>query len=165
MNPKRPPLLPHERWIRAGIVGAVFFMVGLSAWLGPSNWPPRFPCGFRSLTGLPCLFCGGSRAAGAVMRGDFVGGFEWNSLAMVLFAGVGLTVIVLGGEALSGRRIFDWMGAGVFLRQWIAVLVLGLLLWWGFHVFRELVAEDARLIDAGNPVAGSMRRALRGGEL
>ncbi|MDX2080542.1 MAG: DUF2752 domain-containing protein [Terrimicrobiaceae bacterium] len=164
MTSKRPPLLGYERWIRAGIVGAVLLVGGLSAWLGPTNWPPRLPCGFRSLTGLPCLFCGGSRAAAAVMHGDIAGAFEWNAFAMFLFAALGIVVVLLAGEALTGGRLFPWQAAGGFLRGVIPVIVLGLVVWWGFHVFRGLIADHAELVDAGHPIGGALRRAVRSDE-
>lgn len=37
-------------------------------------------CWFRRLTGISCPGCGGTRAAGALLRGDIAGAFRYNLL-------------------------------------------------------------------------------------
>ena len=41
------------------------------------------PCPFRSLTGIPCLTCGGTRAMIAFARFDFARAFEMNPLVAI----------------------------------------------------------------------------------
>jgi Protein of unknown function (DUF2752) len=62
-------------------LGAVWLWFGL----------PTPICVFRSITGLPCLTCGGTRCLRSVVHGDFVGAWMWNPLvfaALVVTAGI-----------------------------------------------------------------------------
>jgi hypothetical protein len=73
------------------VAGTGAFGVGLGTGLLP------VPCPFRLLTGLDCPFCGGSRVAGALLRGDVVGALDLNAFAVLVV--LPLTAVVLIGMA------------------------------------------------------------------
>jgi hypothetical protein len=50
-------------------------------------WPT---CVFHELTGLPCLTCGATRCAIALLHGNFAIAWLWNPLAFLALGGVAL---------------------------------------------------------------------------
>jgi hypothetical protein len=54
-------------------------------------------CPFRRVTGLPCPFCGGTRAAASLAHGDVIASIRWNPLVAVL--------VVVGLVAWAPRPI------------------------------------------------------------
>lgn len=126
----RRPLLPGEfdaeKWLPVALAAA-----GLAAWgffrLGFTT--PA--CGFRRLTELPCLACGGTRSARALLSADFLGALAYNPLFIL-----GLAVGVLWslwtifdrirGESLRLRLVTD--KAGSRLLRW--GLAFGLIIHW-----------------------------------
>jgi hypothetical protein len=45
------------------------------------------PCLLRAWTGIPCPFCGGTRALNALRQGEFLGALFWNPLVVIGFVG------------------------------------------------------------------------------
>jgi hypothetical protein len=92
------------------------------------------PCFFHEVTGLPCLTCGGTRAALALRSGDLAGAFHANPLvaaALVLFVAGGLAS---GALALAGRglrepgRLPPWTRAAVIVvlaANWLWLILDG----------------------------------------
>jgi hypothetical protein len=80
------PLLREERQLAVlwGVLAASSLLLR-PLWLAVAPLLP--PCPFRALTGLPCLSCGTTRAAVAVLHGDVLGALATNPLATM--AGVG----------------------------------------------------------------------------
>jgi hypothetical protein len=74
---KTPPPLPADKdlaWL--GALGLPFLFVFGMAWL---RWGLPVPkCVLHGLTGLPCLSCGGTRAATSWAHGDPVSAFFYN---------------------------------------------------------------------------------------
>ncbi len=58
------------------------------------------PCPFRAATGLPCPFCGATRAFALAVRGDS----SWLSYNAVWVA-VAAVVVLAGAAALAGARL------------------------------------------------------------
>ena len=67
-------------------------------------------CAFKGATGLPCALCGGSRAAQAVLRGDFAQACYLNMAALPSIAIVASVVLLLWSEAIGGNAVIDWGG-------------------------------------------------------
>ena len=145
-----PPLLPHERWLRIGCV----VLVGLGfAFLAVHSALPSLPCGFRSLTGLPCAMCGGTRSASALMAGDWRQAVYLNALAIPVLMGMLLVAGVALAECLRGRALWDWSPWKNRLGKLLPVSLLLLLAWWIPHVVIALKTPKPELIDLRNPVA------------
>jgi hypothetical protein len=89
-RPPAPPRLRETAWL----VGPLVTLVAVIALLAAARFYDRLPahppgCGFRTLTGLPCLGCGGTRAARALAAGRLGESIRFNP-AVVL--GVGATL-------------------------------------------------------------------------
>jgi hypothetical protein len=75
--------LDHELiWLLVSL-GASF---GLVAWLTAGLPLPR--CLFHSLTGLPCITCGATRAAREFLHGHLAASFAFNPLAFLGYCGL-----------------------------------------------------------------------------
>lgn len=80
----------------------------LAAWTHPF-WRELYPlaCPLKSLAGLPCAFCGGTRAAAAMAHGHFQEGLALNPLVGVgcLLAALYLAYAVFSVATRQPRRL------------------------------------------------------------
>lgn len=72
----------------------LWLLVSLGVFLGLAVWlTARLPtpqCAFHTLTGLPCLTCGATRAAWQFLHGHFAASLVFNPLAFLLYCGVAI---------------------------------------------------------------------------
>lgn len=150
MSAALPPLLPHERWLRAGCLA----LAGLAfAFLSIHSALPSLPCGFRSGTGLPCALCGGTRSASALIAGDWKQALYLNALAPPVLAGMLLGALISLVELVRGRALADWSAWKIRLGKILPVSLLLLIAWWIPHVVIALKTPKPELIDLRNPIA------------
>jgi len=97
---------------------------------------PGWPCPFKAVFGIPCPGCGLSTAVGQLLHGHFQAAMATHAFApvillgMVLIVGVSLLPEPLRLRALQGLSAIEQ-------RTGFAVLILlGLLFYWGFRLFR-----------------------------
>jgi len=126
----RRPLLPGEfdaeRWLPVALVAS-----GLAAWAAFRLGLATPGCGFRRLTDLPCLACGGTRSARSLLAADFLSALAYNPLFVVALGLATLwslwsLVARLRGDGLRVRLVTDPAGSR-FLRWGLAI---GLILHW-----------------------------------
>ena len=87
--------------ILAVSLGVVYLLWNIS-WLAQGDVAPSL---FSSLTGLPCPTTGGTRAFAQLLRGNLLGSFHYNAMAIplaILFLG---TVWGQLARWLSGKRL------------------------------------------------------------
>ena len=90
-------------------------------------------CLFHEATGLYCAGCGGTRAAAALVRGEFWQAVAYNPLTVFVLLPVLLAWLGdCAWHAFTGRRLIAWSRL-----PWWSLLALGLLLA-GFTVVRNL---------------------------
>ncbi|MEI8293342.1 MAG: DUF2752 domain-containing protein [bacterium] len=118
---------------------------------------PSVPCAFKDLTGLPCPFCGGTRAACAALQGDFSHSLRLNALSMpflALLVSITVTSVV---EILCGRPLARWQDIFRWLAKswpyWLALLFL----WWTLHIFFALQDSQSVLVDLKAPLVIHLR--------
>ena len=130
-------------------------VVGLLAVSGPgaATAPSCLPCGFHAVSGLPCLFCGGTRAARAILHGDLHAAVYLNALAFPALALAAAAVVVLLLEAAAARPIALWDDLFRHLNRLGPVLVLPALAWWAIHIYFALRTPKPELVDFRNPIA------------
>ncbi|MEI6072601.1 MAG: DUF2752 domain-containing protein [Verrucomicrobiae bacterium] len=146
----------RARWIRAGIVAGIAAALAVLACGLPHH--PSLSCAFHALTGLPCLFCGGTRAAGALLHGQWERALYLNPLAFPALLAALLVAGSLAIEAARGRPLCGWERAlrptGGRLAAAAAALCLA---WWFPHVVLSLKTPKPELVNLHNPVAGKLR--------
>jgi hypothetical protein len=112
----------------AGALGAVVLAWGAVAALRPQDAGPT-ACPWRALTGLDCPFCGSTRAASALARGDLVAALDHN--ALFVLAIVPLAALAWAAWARSAWRRQPPPSPGN--RVWAGLLGL-VLVWWAVRL-------------------------------
>jgi hypothetical protein len=110
------------------------------------------PCVFYQVTGLPCPFCGGTRATHALLRGDFPLALYYNAVAFPVAAVAALALGAWLFEAATGTAVYGRLAR---FPHWRAVLamVAGLLIaWWGWHIADAISTPKPELICPSNPI-------------
>ncbi len=148
-------LSPGSRWVRAGIAAAVLGLLVAMAAAGGSPRLHPLPCGFHALTGLPCALCGGTRAALALMRGDWSAAAYLNPLAFAVVPVAFLLAATFLIEALRGRSLHDW--SVPIPRRIVAAALAACLALWLAHITLALKTPKPELVDIRNPIAGKLR--------
>ena len=110
-------------------------------------------CAFKGATGLPCALCGGSRAAQAVLRGDFAQACYLNMAALPSIAIVASVVLLLWSEAIGGNAVIDWGRLPQRIRPLLPLLLAFFCFYWIVHIADAIRAAKPELIDVRNPIA------------
>src|SRR5712691_11838499 len=101
-----PRLAPREkRWraLHLALLPAVLFLLALVRPGSLPRWFP-FPTSCGAITGLPCIFCGTTRAIHHLLRGEFSSALYYNWLAYPLLAGALLLAATNALELLLDRN-------------------------------------------------------------
>lgn len=119
-----PPEIDHELlWLFVSL-GTFFSLV---AWL--TAHLPTPPCVFRSLTGLPCVTCGATRAAWRFLHGHFDTSFFLNPLAFLACLSVAIfdlyAIAVLVTRAPRFRLANFTPTEKLFARSAVIALIVG----------------------------------------
>ncbi len=83
--------------------GIILFGIGIS--LALQNFASLLPpCIFKTMTGIPCLTCGGTRCVLSIGHLDIAGSFLSNPLIFLTLAGLVIfSILVLTGLAFKRR--------------------------------------------------------------
>lgn len=114
-----PPIINAPRRsfapaVALGIVVALAISARVSSYLHVV-FPP---CVFKTIVGIPCAFCGGTRALRAVAEFRWVDAFWWNPLVTI---GAAVAVLWFVMWAVSPTRVMDrWRFAA---RAWPVVAI------------------------------------------
>jgi|SanBayMetagenome_1026888.scaffolds.fasta_scaffold19105_3 succinate dehydrogenase hydrophobic anchor subunit len=155
-----PPLTPRQRLVRLGIIAVSALLLSLSLLKSLNPSLPALPCGFKALTGLPCLFCGGTRSACAALRGDFASSLYLNALSIPLLAFILLLAFASALEIARGRPFANWQSLSKpFLKLWPALILL-LLVLWAVHLIAALRTPKPELLNPDKTIAARLRAWL-----
>ncbi len=72
--------------VRSAVFSATFFITNFAALKTDNFNDGPILCTFRRVTGLPCPFCGTTRAFGELAQGNLISSLTLNPLALVLTA-------------------------------------------------------------------------------
>ena len=126
----RPGELDAELiWLCVTVASAAIGLMWL-AWQLPL---PR--CTFRAITGLPCVTCGATRGAVALLHGDLLAAFWLNPLAFLAMAAVALFDLYASAVLLTraprlrisfpargARPILVAISCGALVLNWLYLL-------------------------------------------
>jgi len=162
MTPPPLPLSREERQTRALLaagIGAAYLFASVLPLL------PRLPaaswsyCVFHKLTGLPCPFCGGTRATRSLLHGDWHQAIYLNPLSILVLAAGAAFALLWMIEAFRGYEVFHRPGKTSTVRVF-QVLGLAVVGWWGWHIYDAVRTPKPELVNFGNPIAESVREAI-----
>ena len=157
-----PPLRLDQRKFRA-IAAAVIVAMLAGAAVLPLAPPSRFSsglptCVLKSATGLPCPFCGGTRATQALLRGDLGRALYLNAAALPAVVTFVTAALVLGWEAMRGRAVGDWDALVRRLRSLLPIMAALLCIYWLVHLMNALRGPKSELVDLENPIARTIQK-------
>jgi hypothetical protein len=152
-----PPLTSSQRLLRVVLIACAALAVCLPVL---KDLLPSLPCGFKGLTGLPCLFCGGTRAATAALHGDFEYSLYLNALSIPVLAAIMLLASVCAWEILRGRPIAQWQTISRPCIKFLPLVLVLLLAWWSLHMVSALRTPKPELVDPDKPIASRLRALL-----
>lgn len=127
-----PPLLEQAPRAKTPLL-AVGVVIGLTALARLSEFLP-FPlyrCSFKSLTGLPCAFCGGTRSLRALSHFEVAEAFWLNPFVLIAALGLFAWLVVW---AVLPRAVTDQWLETLKRRSWGKWIVLLALLNWIFVI-------------------------------
>lgn len=102
-------LTRQQRQVRYALLFVVVISLLLLHAVNPerlSAFPLPMSCG--AVTGLPCLFCGMTRALHFLLNGDVARALYFNWLALPLLALAVATIVTCIAEIACGFRLFSW---------------------------------------------------------
>jgi hypothetical protein len=95
----------NGKWKAAGVVAAAG-SVALVAQLTTPGSIPSLACPFKTVTGLDCPLCGGTRATYALLDGDFFAAIDYNVFAV--FVVLPALLFFLGWSAITLWKENKW---------------------------------------------------------
>ncbi len=148
------PLRASEQKLRAACISAaVLSFVGLR-FFEPSHipaWLPIHPsCG--AITGLPCLFCGLTRAIHHLLQGNFAAALYYNWLALPISAGAVLLAAIFTAELIAKRKIFQIRARFCFTPRSGAIAMTVLVSLWLLQVYLAISQDKRELLNPSGPL-------------
>jgi len=132
----RRPLIPGEpdpELIWGAVLLGAFLMGG--CWLHFGFPTPL--CPLHAMTGIACPTCGMTRAAAALLHGDFVTALAWNPLMTLILWGATLYVFYAAVVVIRKLPRFRWASPTPKEARWIRISVILLIAAnWGYLLWR-----------------------------
>jgi hypothetical protein len=150
-------LTPRQRRVRFGIIVGAALVAALPVLKNLFPSIPAVPCGFQALTGLPCLFCGGTRSACAALQGDLAYSLYLNPLSLPILFSLLLIALISAAEILRGYNLADWQAFSKPLIKFPPLLLVLLLTLWTLHIITALRTPKPELLDSDKPIATRLR--------
>ena len=125
---------------------AAFFVLHFVDPVMAGSWAPvRTSCG--AITGLPCIFCGMTRALHLLLNGDFGGALYFNWLAFPFFGAVVFLVVVCVIEIASRRVIVMWNASAPITARKLTIIGLSLFMLWALQVYLAISQDKHELLN------------------
>jgi len=115
------------------------------------SWLPFHPS-CCAITGLPCIFCGMTRALHLLLNGDFIGAIYFNWLAFP-FLGAIIFLLALFAIEIAKRRVIWKLNVVLSMtRRRLMVFGLGLLLLWTLQAYLAISQHRHELLNSHGPL-------------
>jgi hypothetical protein len=132
------------------IAVAAFTLVGLVEPVQFSKWMlVRTSCG--ALTGLPCVFCGMTRAVHHLLNGEVARAIYYNWLSLPFVIGAAATAALLLVEVATGRRLMRLPALHLTPRA-AAIGAATLLSLWSFNAYLAVSQHKSELLNPAGPL-------------
>jgi Protein of unknown function (DUF2752) len=115
------------------------------------SWLPFHPsCG--AITGLPCIFCGMTRALHLLLNGDLSGAIYFNWLAFPFLGAIFLLLALFAIETAKRRVIWRLSLILRVTRSRLTVFGLSLLLLWTLQTYLAVSQHKHELLNPRGPL-------------
>jgi len=116
-----------------------------------ASWMPlHASCG--AITGLPCIFCGMTRALHLLLNGDFGGALYFNWLAFPFLGAVGFFVAVCVIEIANRRVILTWNTSAPLTARKLTIIGLTLFMLWTLQAYLAVSQHKYELLNPHGPL-------------
>jgi uncharacterized protein DUF2752 len=154
MNSLPPILAPMERKRRVAWLALLPATLAALTFVEPGSLPQWFPfaasCG--AITGLPCIFCGTTRALHHLLHGEFGRALYYNWLAFPLLAAALTLFLVNALELLLGRNLLSRLPRVRLAGASLGGLFAGLVLLWCLQVYLAVSQHKTELLNPNGPL-------------
>jgi len=138
----------------------VAFILGAAAtllilrWIDPvvaGRWLPfHTSCG--AITGLPCIFCGMTRALHSLLNGDFARAIYFNWLAFPFAAVVIFLIAIFAIEIAHGRRILNVSALPRVSARRLTIIGFAVIALWISQVYLAVSQHKHELLNPRGPL-------------
>ena len=143
----------NVRW-RVSCLLVLPVALGAIALVEPGSLPKWFPfatsCG--AITGLPCIFCGTTRAVYSLLHGEFGKTLYYNWLAFPFVAGALALLAVNALELLLDRNFLVHAPRIRLTRASLGGLAAGFVLLWCLQVYLAVSQRKTELLNPSGPL-------------
>ncbi len=145
------PNQSRSRWLALALLPGSALLLrampaeGLPAWI-----PFATSCG--EITGLPCIFCGMTRALHLLFQGEFARALYFNWLAFPAVAALGALFLLLLAEVVSGRNLLIRLPRLHLTRRSLSGVLAGLFLLWSLQVYLAVTQHKHELLNPAGPL-------------
>ena len=149
MMPSFPHLSSREKQARGSLLIALFLALVLLYFVRPesgSHWLP-FASSCGAVTGLPCIFCGTTRAIHHLLHGDVARALYYNWLSFPLVTGALCLIATMGGELLFARNLLARLPRLPLNRRNLGVLAAALVSLWIVQVYLAVSQRKTELLN------------------
>jgi len=115
------------------------------------SWIPlHISCG--AITGLPCIFCGMTRALHLLLNGDFGGALYFNWLAFPFLGAVAFLVVVYVIEIAKRRIILTSNTSASLTARKLTIIGLTLFMLWTLQAYLAVSQHKHELLNPRGPL-------------
>jgi len=115
------------------------------------SWIPlHTSCG--AITGLPCIFCGMTRALHLLLNGDLGGALYFNWLAFPFLGTLVFRVAVCVIEIANRRIILSWNTGAPFTARKLTIIGLTLFVLWTLQAYLAVSQHKHELLNPRGPL-------------
>jgi len=145
-----PPHLAIRAIFILGTTVAFFVLRVVDPVTAGSWFPLHTSCG--AITGLPCIFCGMTRALHLLLNGDFDGALYFNWLAFPFLGAVVFLVTICVIEIASRRVILTWNTSAPLTARKLTIIGLTLFMLWTLQAYLAVSQHKHELLNPRGPL-------------
>ena len=142
-----------RRLIALAVLAATLLLLRAIDPAAAGAWLPFHPsCG--AVSGLPCIFCGMTRALHFLLTGDFARALYFNWLAFPLVAGIICASVLLTLETALQRKLLDLHLVKPISSRLLAILLAMLTALWSMQAYLAVSQRKHELLNPRGPLYG-----------
>ena len=149
-----PSLAPKEKKTRALLLLTLTSALIALKIIPPDSIPRWLPlptsCG--AITGLPCIFCGMTRALHHLLNGNFGRALYYNWLAFPVLAGALACFLLHATELTLGRKLVVRWPTFHLTRAGFSGALIGVVLLWCLQVYLAVSQHKSELLNPNGPL-------------